>query len=95
MSVGWSSRIGCGGFVVVAASRNPLNLRCLLAEVDALFPLMNLFIYDIFCNTVDGRNPAPVDMENLPLFTGFYTSQVVQDFFHQQYCTVTYHHVSM
>jgi len=33
--------------------------------------------------TVDGRNPAPVDVENLPLFfSGFYTSQ---DFFHQQY----------
>ena len=27
--------------------------------------------------TVDGRNPAPVDMENIPLFIGFYTSQVV------------------
>ena len=24
-------------------------------------------------------------MVNFPLFTGFYTSQVVQDFFHQQY----------
>ena len=24
-------------------------------------------------------------MENIPLFTGFYTFQVVQDFFHQQY----------
>jgi len=37
-------------------------------------------------NTVDGIHPAPVDnMENLPLFTGVYTSQVVQDFFHQQY----------
>ena len=35
--------------------------------------------------TVDGRNPAPVDMVNIPLFTGFYTSQVAQDFFHQQY----------
>ena len=35
--------------------------------------------------TVDGRNPAPVDMVNVPLFTGLYTSQVVQDFFHQQY----------
>ena len=33
---------------------------------------------------VDGRNPAPVDMVNIPLFIGFYTSQVVQDFFHQQ-----------
>jgi len=35
-------------------------------------------------DTVDGRNPAPVDMVNIPFFTGFYTSQVVQDFFHQQ-----------
>ena len=36
--------------------------------------------------TVDARNPAPVDMVNSPLFTGFYTSQVVVwDFFHQQY----------
>ena len=34
--------------------------------------------------TVDGWNPAPVDMVNFPLFTGFHTSQVVQDFSHQQ-----------
>ena len=26
---------------------------------------------------VDGRKPAPVDMVNIPLFTRFYTSQVV------------------
>ena len=25
--------------------------------------------------TVDGQNPAPVDMANLPFFTGFHTSQ--------------------
>ena len=37
-------------------------------------------------DTVDGRNPALVDMVKIPLFTGFYTSQVVVwDFFHQQY----------
>ena len=36
-------------------------------------------------DTIDGRNPAPVDMVDIPSFTGFYTSQVVQDFFHQQY----------
>ncbi len=36
-------------------------------------------------NTVDGRNPAPVDRWFVPLFTGFYTSQLVKDFFHQQY----------
>ena len=28
-------------------------------------------------DTVDGRNPAPVDMENVPLFTEFSTFQVV------------------
>ena len=28
-------------------------------------------------DSVDGGNPAPVDMEKLPLFTGFYASQVV------------------
>jgi len=27
-------------------------------------------------NAVDGRNPAPVDGENLPLFSVFYTSQI-------------------
>ena len=37
-------------------------------------------------DTVDGRNPAPVGMVNIPLLAGFYTSQVVQDFFHQQEC---------
>ena len=30
------------------------------------------------------ENHAPVDMVKIPLFTGFYISQVVQDFFHQQ-----------
>ena len=32
-----------------------------------------------------GRNPAPVDRQFIPLLTGFYTFQVVRDFFHQQY----------
>ena len=36
-------------------------------------------------HTVDGRNPAPVDIVNIPFFLGFYTFQVVQDFSHQQY----------
>ena len=39
----------------------------------------------IFHWTVDGRNPAPVDMLNILLFTGFHTCWVVRDFFHQQY----------
>ena len=29
-------------------------------------------------HSVDGRNPAPVDRQFIPLFPGFYTSQVVQ-----------------
>ena len=43
------------------------------------------------CNrdTVDGRHPAPVDMANswklFRYLQGFYTSQVVQDFFQQYY----------
>ena len=39
----------------------------------------------ILCYTVDGKNPAPADMANIPSFTEFYTFEVVQDFFHQQY----------
>ena len=35
--------------------------------------------------TVDGRNFAPVDMINIPLFAGCHTCWVVQDFIHQQY----------
>ena len=34
--------------------------------------------------TVDGRNPAPVDMVVYPIIYRFHTCQVVQDFFHQQ-----------
>ena len=41
---------------------------------------------DWMTDTVDGRNPVPVEMTSIPIFTWFYTSQVVQDFFHQQYC---------
>ena len=47
-------------------------------------PIYRLYIYYTNGATADGRNPAPVDMEKLPLFAGFYLSQVVQDFFHQQ-----------
>ena len=31
-------------------------------------------------STVDGWHPAPVEMVNIPVFTWFYTSQVVRDF---------------
>ena len=36
-------------------------------------------------HTVDGQNPAPPRMMIIPLFIGFQPSQMVQDFFHQQY----------
>ena len=36
-------------------------------------------------HTVDGWNPAPPRMIIIPLLLGFLASQVVQDFFHQQY----------
>ena len=39
--------------------------------------LWNSAIIGESSHTVDGRNPAPVDMENLPSFTGFHVSQVV------------------
>jgi hypothetical protein len=38
---------------------------------------------DLF-TTVDGRNPAPVDRWIIPLFIGFQSSKVVQNFFHPQ-----------
>ena len=47
-------------------------------------------------DTVDGRDPAPVDMVSVPSFTRFHTCWVVQDFFHQQYFTdftkINHHH---
>ena len=47
-------------------------------------------------HTVDGRNPAPVDMVVTPLFTGFYTSEVVVwDFFNQQHCWYRQHRKSL
>ena len=36
-------------------------------------------------DTVDGRNPAPVDRWFIPLLKGFQPSKVLQDFFHPQY----------
>ena len=49
----------------------------------------DILIANMACpkHTVDGRNPPPVDMENIPFFIRFSKEQVVQDFFHQQYQT--------
>ena len=52
---------------------------------------MNCFIIQLsYCGslTVDGRNPAPIEVGSLSgFFLWFFTSQVVQDVFHQQYDT--------
>ena len=48
--------------------------KWLVISLEHPFYLGSLCLSD----TVDGRNPKqPVDMVNIPLFTGFYTSQVV------------------
>ena len=39
-------------------------------------------------DTVDGSNPAPVEVGSLSHFLVFHTSQVVQDFSHQQYSRI-------
>jgi len=52
-----------------------------------MFAIIHVFLLTKTCiqlfDTVDGRNPAPNDMKFILLFTRFYTSLVVQDFFHQ------------
>ena len=37
------------------------------------------------------KSGEPVDMVNIPLFTGFQTYQVVQDIFHQQYVCISHY----
>lgn len=44
--------------------------------------MINFWSFNIE-STVDGRNPASVDIIDIPLFTGFQTCQVLQEFFHQ------------
>ena len=58
---------------------DPMNMMFFLQQK------MMLKINQILGDKVDGRNPAPVDRWFIPSFLGFHTSQVVQDFSHQQY----------
>ena len=67
-------------FQITASCPRPQKIYLRRLNHDRSIYLKNL-------TTDDGRNPAPVDMVNIPLFVGFYTSQVAQDFFHQQYET--------
>ena len=43
----------------------------------------------IVCDTVEGKNLAPVDRWFIPFFIGFQPSKVVQDFFHPPYVLYT------
>ena len=66
----------------VASKRHKLAFKGL----NKFLTLQELMDYiKILYHTVGGRNPAPVDLLNIPFFTGFHTCLVVQDFFHQQY----------
>ena len=55
-------------------------------KIKSMFQATNQIGYD----TVDGRNPAPVDIDIsgvsmfIPLFIGFQPSKVVQNFFQPQ-----------
>ena len=69
--LGFSSQYPAGYNVTMFASRARW-FRCFMVQ-------------KMWVDTVDWQNPAPVDRLFVPLFAGFYTSQVVQDFFHQQY----------
>ena len=65
----------------IGASAHLINPRALMIAILE----KNTFPKTTFSeNTLDGRNPAPVDRLCILLFTRFYTSEVVQDFFHQQ-----------
>ena len=50
-----------------------------------MFCVLQSFSHHFLELPIDGRNFAPVDKQFIWLFTGFHTSWVVQDFFHQQY----------
>ena len=69
----------------------PLGGLCLFSGANLLLvsgrviKLHSGHIFRVLRVLLMGKNPAPVDMVNIPLFIGFYTSQVVQDFFHQQH----------
>ena len=68
-------------------SYEQFKLRSPLLQVQ---PFSELHIASV-SDTLDGQNPAPVDMVNIPWLTWFCTSQVVVgDFFHQLVTLVNY-----
>ena len=70
-----------------AARSRPSGAQDKAEEPKASTPKKSIKINRNQSNTVDGRNPAPVEvgsLSDIPLFTWFYISQAVQDFLHQQ-----------
>ena len=71
---------------VPASDVNPINFNGQLSAAVAVPWKSKIILFPFVSgNTVDGRNPAPVEVSSLLLFTRFYTSQVLKDFSHQQY----------
>ncbi len=84
----WSMSAPAGSWDHVGACKINMSLQVMLVWLQLAGPRgawMSKEAKRFFhSETVDGRSPAPVDRWFTPLFTRFYTSQVVQDFFHQQ-----------
>ena len=53
-----------------------MHLHCFSSSHEGEAITVTVFNSD----TVDGRSPASLDMVNIPLFIGFHTSQVVQQY---------------
>ena len=74
-------------WAIEKAKYHSLTLSCRILSSGDLEPPLP-YQYKSLLNiidTVDGRNPAPVDRWFIPSFIGFQPSKVVQDFFHPQY----------
>ena len=73
--------VSTGSQVAFLLPPPPLATRwCGLIHACPVWELVQWILID----TVDGRNPAPVNRWFIPLFLGFQPSKVVQDFFHPQ-----------
>ena len=79
----------CSPWILMVGRLRSFQERLAVSFREGTYPVLSLTLaFRMSClevsDPVDGRNPAPVDSLSQYLH-GFYTSQVVQDFFHQQY----------
>ena len=95
----WESRARCQFRFEVPPIFERLDFQNRMKETYLTFLGTNLpppklvekksFWIGIHRDTVDGRNPPAVDRYRTPLFAGFQTSQVVQEFFPSTVCQRT------